>query len=150
MEELSYVLTKNVVACVPLRFYFFHCRSFFTLLASSISHFSHRRYEIFMCFFQRNSSSSFLITRSSSFSAIHVSVDIKNNVEKDSILTRLCCCFFFSLKVGYPKSPGGHAISRQKHLVIPVVSYLLWCHTCYFTSGMPVVRTAGRTGRTVT
>ena len=56
MEELSYVLTKNVVACVPPHFYFFHCRSFFTLLAANISHFSHRRYEIFMFFFQRNSS----------------------------------------------------------------------------------------------
>ena len=60
-----------------------------------------------MFFFQRNSSPLFLITRSSSFPVIHVNVDIKNNVEKDSTFLLF---FFFS------KSPGGHAISRQKHL----------------------------------
>ena len=59
-----------------------------------------------MFFFQRNSSPLFLITRSSSFPVIHFNVDIKNNVEKDSTFL----FFFFS------KSPGGHAISLQKHL----------------------------------
>ena len=41
-----------------------------------------------------------------------MSVGIKNNVEKDSSLL-----FFLS------KSPDGHAISRQIHLELPVVSY---------------------------
>ena len=83
-----------------------------------------------MLFFQRNLSPVFLITRSSSFSVIHVSVGIKNNVEKDSSLL-----FFLS------KSPHGHAISRQIHLELPVVSYLL--NLSYFTL-VPVVRTDGR------
>ena len=73
--------------------------------------FSHHSYEILMFFFQRNSSPLFLITRSSSFSVIHESEDIKNNVEKDSTLL----LFFLS------KSPGGHAISRQN------TSSCLWC-----------------------
>ena len=50
-----------------------------------------------------------------SFSVIHVRVNIKNNVEKDTTLL----LFFVS------KSRGGHAISLQKHLELPVVSYLL-------------------------
>ena len=111
MEELSYLLIKNFVACVLfVRFYFLHCRKYFS--------FSHRYYEIFMFFFQQNSSPLFFISPSSSFSVIHVSVDIENNLEKDS--TWLMC--FLS------KSPGGHAFSRQKRLDLPVVSYLLIDH----------------------
>ena len=53
-----------------------------------------------MFFFQRNSSTLFPITRSSSFSVTHVSVDIKNNikinVEKDTTLY-----IFFSLSLKY-------------------------------------------------
>ena len=56
-----------------------------------------------MFFFQRNSSPLFSITRSSSFSVIQVSVNIKNNIEKD---TTLLLFFLF-------KSPRGHAISFQ-------------------------------------
>ena len=41
---------------------------------------------IVMFFFLQNSSLLFSITRSSSFSVIHVSVNIKNNVEKDMTL----------------------------------------------------------------
>ena len=51
---------------------------------------------------------------------MYVSVDIKNNVQKDSTLL----WFFLS------KSPGGHAISHKKHLELPVVSYPL---IAYFT-----------------
>ena len=70
---------------------------------------------------------------------MHVSVDFKNDVEKDSTLL----LFFFS-----SKSPAGHAISRQKHLELTVVSYLL---LELFYIGMPVVKTDGRLdGRTVT
>ena len=49
------------------------------------------------------------MTRSSSL--LHVSVDIKNNVEKESTLL---FCFL-------SKSPFGHAISHQKHLESSVV-----------------------------
>ena len=60
--------------------------------------FSHRLFE-FPCF----SSYEIRLTRSSSFSVIHVSVNIKNNAEKDTTLL----LFFLS------KSPGGHVISIQ-------------------------------------
>ena len=80
--ELSEVLTKSFVVRVSVagRWHF---------------SFSHHSYEILMFFFQRNSSPLFLITRSSSFSVIHVNVDIKNNVEKDSTFLLF---FFFLLK----------------------------------------------------
>ena len=84
MEELSYVLTKNFVACVPVRFYFFHT-AHFHLDGRWHFLFSHRCYEIFMFLFQGNSSPLFSITRPSSFYIINVSVNIKNNVEKYSI-----------------------------------------------------------------
>ena len=58
---------------------------------------------ISMFFSLRNSSPLFSITRSSSFSVVHVSVNIKNNAEKDTNLL----LFFLS------KSPGGHVISFQ-------------------------------------
>ena len=58
---------------------------------------------IFMFFSLRNSSPLFSITRSSSFSVIHVSVNIKNNAEKDATL------LLFLLS----KSPGGRVISFQ-------------------------------------
>ena len=72
---------------------------------------------------------------------MHVSVNIKNDVEKDSTL--LLLLFFFP-----SKSPASHAISRQKHLELAVVSYML---IELFYIGMPVVRMDGRLdGRTVT
>ena len=64
--------------------------------------FSHRLFE-FPCFSSYEFVFLFSITRSSSFSVIHVSVNIKNNAEKDTTLL----LFFLS------KSPGGHAISFQ-------------------------------------
>ena len=56
--------------------------------------FSHRRFE-FPCF----SSYEFSITRSSSFSVIHVSVNIKNNAEKEPTLLM----FFLSNHVMYDR-----------------------------------------------
>ena len=98
MEELSHVLTKNFVACILfVRFFFFALPLIFTLLAASISHFLTATIK-FSCFFQKNSSPLFFI----SFSVIHVSVDIKNNLEKDSTLL---LCFL-------SKSPGDHAVFR--------------------------------------
>ena len=82
-----------------------------------------------MFLFQRRSSTLFVITRSSSL--LRVSVDIKNSVEKESTLL---FCFL-------SKSPVGHRISRQKHLELSVLSYLL---TGLFYIGMPVVRTDGK------
>ena len=94
MEELSYELTKDFVSCVHVRFYFFTAAHFYLAARQHFS-FSHCRYEIFMFFFQRNSSPLFSITRPSFSSVIHVSVNIKKKTSKK---TRLSCCFF-SLKV---------------------------------------------------
>ena len=84
MEELSYVFTQYFVSCVHVRFYF-SLPIIFTLLAAGISHCLTAAL-IFMFFFLQNSSLPFSITRSSSFSVIQVSVNIKNNVEKDTTL----------------------------------------------------------------
>ena len=73
--------------------FFFTAAHFHLAMAASISHLSHRRYEIVMFSFQRNSPPLFSITRSSSFSVIHVSVDI----EKDSGRKRLDFVVVFSL-----------------------------------------------------
>ena len=89
---------------------------------------------IFMFFFLHNSSLLFSITRSSSFSVIHVSINIKNNVEKDT-----------TLLLGFlSKSPGDHAISFQiKPWVAFGFPYLL---VEFFYIGMPVVETNGQMG----
>ena len=87
---------------------------------------------ISMFFSLRNSSPLFSITRSSSFSVIHVSVNIKNNAEKDT--TSLLC--FLS------KSPGGLVISFKIKLWVAFrLPYLL---IELFYVGIPVVRTDGR------
>ena len=58
----------------------------------------------------------------SSFSVVHVSLNIKNNVKK----TRLCCCCFF-----LSKSPGGHAIFFSCIWVaIPVDWVILYWFAC--------------------
>ena len=93
MEELSYVLTQYFVSCVYVRFYF-SLPLIFTLLAASISHFLTRNETKFV---------SFIFNNSLQLSVIHVSVNIKNNAEKDTTLL----LFFLS------KSPGGHVISFQ-------------------------------------
>ena len=130
MEELSYVFTQYFISCVHVRVNF-SAPVIFTLLAASISHFLTAALT-FLFFSLRNSSPLFSITRSSSFSVIHVSVNIKNNAEKDTTLL----LFFLS------KSPGGHVISFQiKPWVAFGLPYLL---IELFYIGMPVVRTDGR------
>ena len=114
---------------VHVRFYFYFTPAHFLLAGRWHFSFSHCRYEIFRFFFQRNSSPLFWITRSSSFSVIHVSVNITNNVEKDTTL------FFF-----LSKSPGGHEISFQiKPWVlfgfIPVDWVILYWCACVRTDG---------------
>ena len=132
MEELSYVLTKYFVACVAVRFYFFTAakshlwlllKLISTLLAASISHFPTASVK-FSCF--SSSEIRLLCFQSPAialFSVIGVSVNIKNNFEKYSILL----LFFLS------KSLGGHAISHQIkpwvafELPVPVDWVCLWC-----------------------
>ena len=108
--------------------FIFHCRSFSPCWPLAFLIFSPPLW-ISMFFFLRNSSPLFSITRSSSFSVIHVSANIKNNAEKDMTLLS----FFLS------KSSGGHVISFQiKPSVAFPLPYLL---IELFYIGMPVVRT---------
>ena len=80
----------------------------------------------------RNSSPLFSITSSSSYSVIHVSVNIKNNAEKVTTLL----LFFLS------KSPGDHVISFQ---IKPRVAFgLLYLLIELFYICMPMVQTDGR------
>ena len=131
MEELSYVLVPNILYAVFMFALIFHFRSFSACWPLAFLIFSPPLW-ISMFFFLRNSSPLFSITRSSSFSVIHVSVNIKNNAEKDTTLL----LFFLS------KSPGGHVISFQiKPWVAFGLPYLL---IELFYIGMPVVRTDRR------
>ena len=130
MEELLYVLTQYFVSCVHVRFYF-HCCSFSPCWPLAFLIFSPPLW-ISRFLFLWNLSPLFSITRSSSFSVLHVSVNIKNNAEKDTTLL----LFFL------PKSPGGHVISFQiKPCVAFGLPYLL---IELFYIGMPVVQTDDR------
>ena len=95
------MLTQYFVSCVHVGFCF-SLPLIFTFLAANISHFLTAALN-FQIFFLRNSSPLFSITHSSSFSVIHVSVNTKNNAEKDTTL------LLFVLS----KSPGGHVVSFQ-------------------------------------
>ena len=103
----------NILSPVLMFALIFHCRSFSPFWPLAFLFVSPPLW-IFMFFFLQNSFLLFSITRSSSFSVIHVSVNIKNNVEKDTTLL----LFFLS------KSPGGHAISFQ---IKPWVAFGLQC-----------------------
>ena len=107
-------------SCVHVHFYF-SPPLIFNFLAASISHFLTAALN-FHVFLARNSSPLFSITRSSSFSVIHVSVNIKNNAEKDTTLLLL----FLS------KSPGGHVISFQikPWVALPVEWVILHWYAC--------------------
>jgi len=124
-----YFLWRNCCMCSPKIFLLVFLFAF-TVLAANISYFLTATMK-FSCFSsQRNSSPLFLITRSSSFSVIHESVDIKNNVEKD--LTFLLSFYLkFQVVMWFPAKN---------------TSSCLWCHTEIFYIGMPVsvVRTDGR------
>ena len=99
---------------------FFHLAGRF-LLAANISHFLTTPPPWkFHTFLPTKFVSFVLNTLSNSFSVIHVSVNIKNNVERDSTL----------LLIFLSKSPDDHTISGQN------TSSCLWCITCllsYFT-----------------
>ena len=123
MEELSYVFTQYLVSCVHVRFYL-SPPLIFTLLAASISHLP--PLWISMFFSLRNSSPLFSITRSSSFSLIHVSVNTKITPKK----IRLCCCFFI--------------LKYRAAMLKPWVAFGLPYLIELFYIGMPVVRTDDR------
>ena len=120
MEELSYVLTKKFVSCVHVRFYFFTAAHFH--LAASISHFLTAAMK-FSCF------SSNEIRLLSSFCVIHVSLNIKNNVEKDTTML-----FFFPLIV--------RAAVRFSSVAFGLPYLLIES----FYIGVLVLRTVGRRG----
>ena len=112
----------NILSPVFMFAFIFHCRSFSPCWPLAFLIVSQPLW-IFLFFFLQNSSLLFSITHSSSFSVIHVSVNIKNNVEKDTTLL----FFFFFLKV--------RACEFFSKL---------------FYIGMPVVRTDGQAvGRSV-
>ena len=68
MEEVSHVLLLALFFSLPL---------IFKSVVASISHFLTTGTKIFMLFYQRNLSPLLSISRSRSFSGIHVSVGIK-------------------------------------------------------------------------
>ena len=84
---------------------FFSLPLIFTLVAASIFPFSHRRDKFFMFFFQRNWSPLVFISRSSSFSVIHVNVDIEIKSKETGI--------GFVVVVFISKRPGSYAIYRR-------------------------------------
>ena len=95
-----YFLWRNCRMCLPnilfpvfIFAFIFHCRSFSPCWPLAFLIFSLPLW-ISMFFFLRNSSPLFSITRSSSFSFVHVGVNIKNSAEKDTTLL-----LFFFLKV---------------------------------------------------
>ena len=59
----------------------------------------------------------------SSFSVVHVSLKMKNNVKK----TRLCCCFFFSLKVRAATRVSSVAFGLPYLLFESFYLVCLWC-----------------------
>ena len=89
----------------------------FPLVAGGISRsFSHRRYKIFLFFFQRNRSSLFFISRSSCFSVIESMQKLKLSRKKELALL-IYFLFFVS------KSPGGYAIYSRNGRVFEMQNF---------------------------
>ena len=103
---------EGIVLCANQKFcclcscsFYFSLPLVFTLLTASISHFlttAGVTTAVKFLFFCHDEIRVLCFTRSSSFSDIHVGVEIKSNVEEDSTL------LFFLFKC-----PGGHTISCQ-------------------------------------
>ena len=83
----------------------------FTLVAASISPFSHRRYKIFMFFFQRNWSPLVFISRSSPFSVIQTLILSR---KKESAF----------VVVFISKRPGSYAIYRRNARVLEMQNFI--------------------------
>ena len=109
--------------------HFFSLPLIFTLVAASISHF-HRRYKMFMLFFQQKMTPLFFISRSNSLSPFFS--------PWASLACRPLSLFLCS------QDPGGYAISRQNNLELH-----LGCHTCYLSYFTLVFLWCGRTGGVV-
>ena len=92
----SYTLYGGNAVCVPVHF-FFAAAVIFTLVAASISPFSHRRHKNVCVFLPTKLVSFVFISRSSCLSVIHVNVDIEIN-SKERI--GFCCCCFYLEKAG--------------------------------------------------
>ena len=73
-------------------FNFFSLPFIFSLVAASISPFSHSRYKSVMLFFQRNWSPLVFIFRYSSLPVIQVNVDIE--IKSKERIGFCCCCFY--------------------------------------------------------
>ena len=107
----NFLVTRFMCSCSL----FFFAAAYFTLVAASISPFSHHRYKIFKFFFQRNWSLLFFISRSSSFSFIQVNVDIKIKSKKR---------IGFVVVVFVSKSPGSYAIYRRNARVLEMQNFM--------------------------
>ena len=112
----------NILSPVFMFAFIFHCRSFSPCWPLAFLIVSQPLW-IFMFFFLQNSSLLFSITRSSSFSVIHASVNFKNNVEKDTTL-------LFSLSFLKSRRQCDFVAFRLPYLLIEL-----------FYIGMPVVWT---------
>ena len=88
-------------------FTFFSLPLIFTLVAASISPFSHRRFKIFMFFFQRNWSPLVFLSCSSSFSVIRT---LKLSPKKESAFVT--------------KRPGSYAIYRRNARVLEMQNFI--------------------------
>ena len=94
---------------------FFRYRPFSPWWPLAFPHVSHRHYKIFMFFFQRIWSPLFFVARSSSFSVIHVNVDIKIK-SKERV--------GFVVVVFISKSPGSYAIYRRNAQVLEMQNFI--------------------------
>ena len=137
LPSYTLFLWRNCRICLPnilfpvfMFAFIFHCRSFLPCWPLAFLIFSPQHW-IWMFFFLQNSSPLFLVTCSSSFSVIHVSVNVKNNAETEATLL----LFFLS------KSLGGHVISFH---IKPELR--LGCHTCWLSYFTLVYLWSGRTG----
>ena len=120
----SYTFYGGKVVFVPV--HLFIAAAYFHLGGRLHFSFSHRRDKIFMFFFLLLPC--FFILRSSSFSVIHVSVDIK--IESKERTSFVVASFFFS------KSPGGQAIYRRNVRVLDMQNF-----TSAYLKGWTYVRT---------
>ena len=99
----------NILFPVLMFAFIFYCRSFSTCWPLAFLIFSPPLW-ISMFLFLRKSSPLFAITRSSSCSVIHVSLNIKDNTERDTTLLFFLCEF-----------PGGHVVSFQIKLTLSCI-----------------------------
>ena len=116
----------NILFPVFMFAFIFHCRSFSPCWPLAFLIVSQPLW-IFMFFFLQNSSLLFSITRSSSFSVIHVSVNIKNNVEKDTTLLLFKFSFLLS---GQPCDFFPNKTLSCISVAIPIDSIIFHWYTC--------------------